>query len=68
MKEFEEKIFEVLEEEYMNNDRNETDVVFGIIGEKVRIANELTMVEGLSDEKISQITELSIRNIQSIRA
>lgn len=67
MEEFEEKIFEVLEEDYSNKDVNEIDVMFSIMAEKVRVANELIMVEGLSDEKISEITELSIRDIESIR-
>ncbi|MBZ9621420.1 hypothetical protein G9F71_000750 [Clostridium sp. FP2] len=65
MKEFEEEIFEVLEEEY--NKKNSDNVVWEIIRERVRIATKLIMVSGLNDENISNISGLSLNDIKSIR-
>lgn len=61
MEEFEKEIFEVLQEGYTNNDRD--DVVFQIIRERVRIANELWQLGSIDVDKISKITGLTVKDV-----
>lgn len=66
MEEIESEIFEILKEEYLNKNGNDTNVVFAIIKERVRIASELTMVSELNINDIINITGLSAIDVQAI--
>lgn len=66
MEEIESEIFEILKEEYLNKNGNETDVVFAIINERVRIARELSIVSELNIDDIADITGLSAIDAQAI--
>ncbi len=66
MQEFEEDIFEALEEEYINSDRSETDIVFAVMDERVRIAHKLLELAYIDVDQISNITGLAVKDVMQL--
>lgn len=50
-----------------NNNKNEQEVVFAVMSEKVRTACQLIESGLVEDNKIAEMTELSLTDVNAIR-